>query len=99
MFKRWRRRRTCRALNTFAPGAGQAAQTGIKLANRHIQYGGQVAGIMTQGALDTWLPMGAPLSQNTWFTCIAAGLADSHPALPNASHHQVRLPWWRRWFR
>jgi hypothetical protein len=66
------------------PGLGQAAQTGAKLASRAIQYGGQVAGIMTQGALDTWLPFGgSKLAQNGWLTRIVGGLAGASPALPN----------------
>ena len=66
------------------PGLGQAAQTGVKLASRAIQYGGQVAGIMTQGALDTFLPMGgSQLAQNSWLTRIVGGLAGAAPALPN----------------
>lgn len=68
------------------PGVGQAAQTGIKLANRAIQYGGQVAGIMTQGALDTFLPFGgSQLAQNSWLTRIVGGLAGAVPALPNVA--------------
>lgn len=66
------------------PGLGQAAQTGVKLASRAIQFGGQAAGIITQGALDTILPTGgSALAQNSWLTRIVGGLAGATPALPN----------------
>ncbi|OMC44717.1 hypothetical protein A5742_27475 [Mycolicibacterium fortuitum] len=72
------------ALDAMAPGAGQAAQTGIKLANRAIQYGGQVAGIATQGVMETLLPTGgSELANNNWLTRIIGGLAGAAPALPN----------------
>jgi hypothetical protein len=72
------------ALDMMAPGAGQAAQTVSKLANRAIEYGGQVAGILTQGALDTWLPFGgSKLAQNNWLTRIVGGFAGAGAAIPN----------------
>jgi hypothetical protein len=65
---------------------GQAAATGIKLANRAIQFGGQVAGIMTQGWMETFLPTGgSELAQNSWLTRIVGGLAGAAPALPNVA--------------
>ncbi len=68
----------------FAPGAGQAAQTGMKLANRAIQYGGQVAGIGVQGLMDTLLPTGgSELANKSWVTKILGGIAGAAPALPN----------------
>lgn len=71
-------------LDIMAPGAGQAAQMGIKLANRAIQYGGQVAGIATQGLMETFLPTGgSELANNNWLTRIVGGLAGAAPALPN----------------
>ena len=73
-------------LDLLAPGAGQVAQTGIKLANRAIQYGGEVAGIMTQGTLDTFLPFGgSKLAQSNWLTRIVGGVAGAAPALPNVA--------------
>ncbi|QDF19902.1 tail length tape measure protein [Mycobacterium phage ThetaBob] len=73
-------------LDLMAPGAGQAAQTGIKLANRAIEYGGQVAGIGVQGLMDTFLPTGgSELANNSWFTRILGGLAGAAPALPNTA--------------
>lgn len=71
-------------LDMLAPGAGQAAQTGIKLANRAIEYGGQVAGIGVQGLMETFLPTGgSELANNNWFTRILGGIAGAAPALPN----------------
>lgn len=72
------------ALDAMAPGAGQAAQMGMKLINRTIEYGGQAAGIGVQGALDTFLPWGgSELASNNWLTRIAGGIAGAAPALPN----------------
>jgi hypothetical protein len=75
------------ALNLAAaafPGFGQLAATGVKEVNRAIQFGGQAVGILTQGALDTWLPFGgSELAQNSWFARIIGGLAGAHPTLPN----------------
>jgi hypothetical protein len=72
------------ALDVLAPGAGQAAATGMKLANRAIQYAGQVAGIGVSGLMETFLPTGASdLAANSWFSRIAGGLAGAAPALPN----------------
>ncbi len=71
-------------LDLLAPGAGQAAQTGMKLANRAIQYGGQVAGIGVQGLMDTFLPTGgSELANKSWITKIMGGIAGAAPALPN----------------
>lgn len=73
-------------LDMLAPGAGQAAQTGIKLANRAIQFGGQAAGIGVQGLMDTFLPFGgSELASNNWFTKIVGGLAGAHPTIPNVA--------------
>ncbi|QEQ94410.1 tape measure protein [Mycobacterium phage KingMidas] len=72
------------ALDAMAPGAGQAAQTGVKLVNRAIEYGGQVAAIGAQGLMETFLPTGgSDLANNNWITRIAGGLAGAAPALPN----------------
>lgn len=68
------------------PGVGQAAQTGIKLANRAIQYGGQVVGIGLQGLMETFLPTGgSELANKSWLTKIVGGLAGAAPALPNVA--------------
>ncbi|AIM40962.1 tape measure protein [Mycobacterium phage Squirty] len=72
------------ALDALAPGAGQAAQTGVKLINRAIEYGGQVAAIGAQGLMETFLPTGgSDLANNNWITRIAGGIAGAAPALPN----------------
>lgn len=72
------------ALDALAPGTGQAAQTGVKLINRAIEYGGQVAAIGAQGLMETFLPTGgSDLANNNWITRIAGGIAGAAPALPN----------------
>jgi hypothetical protein len=72
------------ALDVIAPGAGQAAQVGIKLANRAIQYGAQVAGIGASGLMETFLPTGgSQLAQNSWLSKIASGISGARPAVPN----------------
>lgn len=71
-------------LDVLAPGAGQAAQMGIKLANRAIQYGGQLAAIGVSGLMETFLPTGgSDLANNSWLTRIAGGLAGAIPQVPN----------------
>ncbi len=68
------------------PGAGQLAQTGIKEANRAIQFAGQAAGIGVSGLLETFLPTGgSELANKNWLTKIAGGLAGARPALPNVA--------------
>lgn len=78
-------------LDMLAPGAGQAAQMGMKLANRAIQFGGQVAGIGASGLIETFLPSGSPLGNfgNSWFGKAAAGIASARPALPNVAAQQA----------
>lgn len=81
------------ALDVMAPGAGQAAQTAMKLANRAIQYGGQVAGIGVQGLMQTFLPTGgSELANNSWLTKIVGGLAGAAPALPNMAGKPAAPP-------
>lgn len=71
-------------LDMLAPGAGQAAQTLIKLGNRAIQFGGQAAGIGVQGLMETFLPTGgSQLAQSNWATRLIGGLAGALPAIPN----------------
>jgi hypothetical protein len=71
-------------LDLIAPGAGQAAQVGIKEASRAIQYAGQVAATGVGGLMETFLPTGgSELANNSWLTRIAGGLAGASPALPN----------------
>ena len=74
------------ALDAMAPGAGQAAQTGVKLINRTIQYGSQAVGIGVQGALDTLLPWGgSELASNNWAVRLLGGVAGAAPAIPNTA--------------
>lgn len=79
------------ALDAMAPGAGQAAQIGMKLANRAIQFGGQAAGIGVSGLMETFLPSGSPLGNlgNSWFGKLASGFASARPALPNVAAQQA----------
>ncbi|OBK09003.1 hypothetical protein A5746_00795 [Mycolicibacterium conceptionense] len=79
------------ALDLMAPGAGQAAQIGMKLLNRTIQYGSQAAGIGVSGLMETFLPSGSPLGSigNSWFGKLAAGFASARPALPNVAGQQA----------
>lgn len=78
------------ALDAMAPGAGQAAgqvaQTGMKLANRTIEFGAQAAGIGVQGLMETFLPnAGSELANNNWLTRVVGGIASAAPALPNVA--------------
>lgn len=66
------------------PGVGQAAQTGVKLANRAIQYGSQVAAIGASGLLETFLPTGgSELASKGWLPKIIGGIAGARPQIPN----------------
>ncbi|SIJ55584.1 phage tail tape measure protein [Mycobacteroides abscessus] len=81
------------AADIFAPGAGQAAQTGIKLANRAIQFGAQAAGIGVQGSMDTVLPTaGSELANKSWLTKILGGVAGAAPAIPNVAGKATAPP-------
>ena len=75
------------ALNAIAPGAGQAAQTGVKLANRAAGFAGQVAGIGVGGLLETFLPNNSSTADpsKSWLGKIASGVAGARPALPNSA--------------
>ncbi|ART69123.1 hypothetical protein BTO20_11505 [Mycobacterium dioxanotrophicus] len=78
-------------LDLLAPGAGQAAQMGMKLANRAIGYAGQLAGIGVSGLMETFLPSGSPLGNigNSWFGKLASVFAGARPALPNVAGQQA----------
>jgi hypothetical protein len=65
------------------PGVGAAAQTGMKLASRTIQYAGQVAGIAADGWLQTLLPAGSQKAGSGWLQRGVGALASVKPALPN----------------
>lgn len=77
----------------LAPGAGQAAQTGVKLASRAIQFGGQAAGIGVMGAMDALLPTGgSELANKSWLTKALGGLAGAAPAIPNVAGKKTAPP-------
>lgn len=79
--------------------------------NRDIQYSGQHAGIEAQVMLGKFASKGAArhtlgiaddlplMDPKPWMERITAGLAGTHPALPNAtSPVPCKRPWWRRLF-
>jgi hypothetical protein len=84
------------ALNLGAaavPGLGQAAQTGVKLANRAIKFAGQATAIGIQGLEQTFLPTGgSQLAENSWFSKILGGIAGAAPALPNMAGKKASAP-------
>lgn len=85
-----------------AAGGGAASaiaslgiETGIKLAERGIEYGAQVAGIAAQGMLETFLPAGgSELASNNWLTRIIGGVVGAAPAMANLAggSNQSTLP-------
>jgi hypothetical protein len=74
-------------LDLLAPGASQAAQIGIQLANRTIAYGGQLAAIGVGGLMETFLPHGSAVGDpgKSWLGKLASGFSGARPALPNAA--------------
>lgn len=74
-------------LSAIAPGAGQAAQTGIQLANRTVGYLGQLASIGIGGLMETFLPNNSEKADpaKSWIGRIASGFAGARPALPNTA--------------
>jgi len=74
-------------LDLLAPGASQAAQVGMKLANRAAGYAGQLAGIGVGGLLETFLPNNSSTADpsKSWLGRIASGVAGARPALPNTA--------------
>jgi len=75
------------ALDAMAPGAGQAAQTAMKLVNRTIQYGGQLASIGVSGLLETFGLSDSALGDpsKSWLGRAAAGVAGMAPAAPTSA--------------
>lgn len=64
--------------------ASLGMETAIKLGQRGIEYGAQVAGIATQGLLETFLPAGgSELASNNWLTRLVGGVAGAAPAMAN----------------
>lgn len=78
------------SLDLLAPGAGQAAQTGIKLLNRTIQYGGQVAAIGAQGLMETFMLSGGVDPMKSLPGRLIAGFAGARPAIPNTAGQQTQ---------
>ena len=75
-------------LDMIAPGAGQAAQTGIQMINRTIQFAGQAAAIGASGLLETFsLSGGSGLSDpmKTLPGRLLAGFSGARPASPNTA--------------
>lgn len=74
------------ALTGGLAGAVPGAQAGIKLAERGIEYAGQVAAIGVQGLMETFLPTGgSELANNNWLTRIAGAVAGAAPAIANVA--------------
>lgn len=75
------------ALDVMAPGSGQAAQTAMKLVNRSIQYGGQLASVGVGGLLETFglsdTELGDP--SKSWLGRAASGIAGAAPAVPTTA--------------
>ena len=74
-------------LDLLAPGASQAAQMGIKLANRTAGYIGQLGAIGVGGLMETFLPNNSSVADpsKSWLGKIAAGVAGARPAMPNSA--------------
>lgn len=82
-------------LDMMAPGAGAAAKIGIQLANRTAKYAGQVAGIATEGVLQTFdVSGGNPKASlgNSWFGKLIGGIAGAAPAIPNVAGKAAAPP-------
>lgn len=79
------------ALDAIAPGAGavagQAAQTGVQVANRTAAYFGQLGGILAGGLMETFLPNSSEAGDpsKSWLGRIASGISGARPALPNTA--------------
>lgn len=82
------------AIDAMAPGAGQAARVGIQLANRGIQYMGQLASIGVSGLMRTVLPNDSPLADpsKTWAGRIIGGISGARPAAPNMAAQNAPAP-------
>ncbi len=72
------------------PGGGAAAQIAMQMIQRTIQYGGEVAGSLAQGALDFFSvsdPDGGPGASlnESWLGRLAGSIASAAPALPSTA--------------
>lgn len=72
------------AADSFAPGSGAAVQIAGQEIQRAIKAGGQFAGIVAGGLMETFLPTGASeIANDNWVSRIAGGFAGMAPQLPN----------------
>lgn len=72
------------AADMFAPGSGAAVQIAGQEIQRAIKAGGQFAGIVGEGLMETFLPTGASeIANDNWLTRIAGGFVGLGPQLPN----------------
>lgn len=79
-------------LDMLAPGAGQAAQIGMQLANRTIGYLGQLGGIAASGWMETLIPNNSEFGDpgKSWLGKLAGGLAGARPAVPNKAGQETQ---------
>ncbi|GFG49455.1 hypothetical protein CQY20_31940 [Mycolicibacterium agri] len=75
------------------PGGGAAAQIAMQMIQRTIQYGGEVAGHLAQGAMDALSvsdPDGGPGASlgDSWLGRLAGAVASAGPALPSSAGGQ-----------
>lgn len=72
------------AADAFAPGSGAAVQIAGQEIQRAIKAGGQFAGIVAEGLMETFLPTGASeIANDNWITRTAGSFAGMAPQLPN----------------
>lgn len=72
------------AADAFAPGSGAAVQIAGQEIQRAIKAGGQFAGIVAGGLMETFLPTGASqIANDNWITRIGGAFAGMAPQLPN----------------
>lgn len=72
------------AADAFAPGSGAAVQIAGQEIQRAIKAGGQFAGIVAGGLMETFLPAGASqIANDNWITRVGGAFAGLAPQLPN----------------
>lgn len=72
------------AADMWAPGSGAAVQIAGQEIQRAIKAGGQFAGIVAGGLMETFLPTGASqIANDNWVTRIGGAFAGMAPQLPN----------------
>lgn len=72
------------AADMFAPGSGAAVQIAGQEIQRAIKAGGQFAGIVAGGLMETFLPAGASqIANDNWITRVGGAFAGLAPQLPN----------------